>query len=289
VDRPPARAGGGRVGRHDEQQAGFGGAMTVSEGPAPEVPCFFVHVMRTGGSTFRTHLQQVFGARRVYPDTSVDLDLPAVEESTHNPFGHPIEDQAALDSYISVDKLRRIPVARRAEIRAYVGHFPFVVTELLDLELTTITLLREPVDRTLSQLRIAKQRRRQFADASLEEIYEDGFEFPFFIHNHQAKVFSMEVGDRLESVLDVIDVDERRLAVATANLEKVDVLGLQDRYRSFLADIERRFGWTLARQPDRNVSDGSREVSPAFRRRIEQDNAADVELYQHARRLLGER
>ena len=95
----------------------------------------------------------------------------------------------------------------------------------MGIDLMTVTLLRDPIERTISQLRTAKARRVRFADASLEEIYEDGFEFPFFIHDHQTKVFAMEPGDRLESVLDVIDVDDRRLAVAVANLEKVDVVG----------------------------------------------------------------
>ena len=181
---------------------------------------FFVHVMRTGGSTFKTVLQEHFGPSHVYPDTATDLDLASVAETTQNPFGHPIESQAALDSYISIDRLLRVPPERRAEVRAYVGHFPFVVTELMGIDLTTVTLLRDPVERTISQLRTAKARRVRFADASLEEIYEDGFEFPFFIHNHQCKVFAMERGDPLESVLDVIDIDDRRLAVAMANLDE---------------------------------------------------------------------
>ncbi|MGZ4784087.1 MAG: hypothetical protein ACXV5S_00320 [Acidimicrobiales bacterium] len=248
-----------------------------------------MHVMRTGGSTFRGLLQQQFGRAHVYPDTRTDLDLPAVAESTHNPFGHRIEDQAALDSYISIDRLLRVPDERRAEVRAYVGHFPFVVTELMGIDLVIVSLLREPVERTISQLRTAQVRRQKFADASLEEIYEDGFEFPFFVHNHQAKVFAMEPGDRLESVLDVVDIDERRLAVAKANLEKVDVLGLQDRYPAFLAEIGRRFGWQIEAPPDLTVTCGDQEVPASFRPRIAEAHAADIALVHHARRLLDQR
>ncbi len=247
---------------------------------------FFIHVMRTGGSTFKELLQAQLGATHVYPDVQTDLDLASVAATTHNPFGHPIETQAALDSYISIDRLLHIPPRRRAEVRAYVGHFPYVVTELMGIDLVTVTLVRDPIERTISQLRTAKARRARFADASLEEIYEDGFEFPFFIHDHQCKVFAMEPGDRLESVLDVIDIDERRLAVAVANLEKVDVVGVQDRYPAFLASIERRFGWRLPSRPSVNVSVGDLQVSESFRRRIGEDNAADVELYRHACRML---
>ena len=252
-------------------------------------PVFFIHVMRTGGSTFKTVLQERFGPSHVYPDTATDLDLASVAETTQNPFGHPIRSQAALDSYISIDRLLAVPPERRAELQAYVGHFPFVVTELMDIDLVTVTLLRDPVERTISQLRTAKARRVRFADASLEEIYEDGFEFPFFIHDHQSKVFAMQADDRLESILDVVDIDERRLALARANLEKVDVLGLQERYGEFLAAIEHRLGWRPPPRPDLNVSGGEPQISPSFRKRICDDNAADIELYRHACGLISQR
>ena len=258
-------------------------------GAGPLGAVFFVHVMRTGGSTFKTVLQEQFGPSHVYPDVATDLDLGSVAETTQNPFGHPIESQAALDSYISIDRLLRVPPERRQEVRAYVGHFPFVVTELMGIDLTTVTLLRDPVDRTISQLRTAKARRVRFADASLEEIYEDGFEYPFFIHNHQTKVFAMERTDRLESVLDVIDIDDRRLAVAKANLDAVGVVGLQGRYPEFLAAIEQRLGWRPPARPDSNVSVGEPRISPSFRARICEDNAADIELFRHACDLVSRR
>ncbi len=43
--------------------------------------------------------------------------------------------------------------ARRDEIRVVTGHFPLCVTELLDADFATFTVLRDPVERTLSYLR----------------------------------------------------------------------------------------------------------------------------------------
>ena len=43
--------------------------------------------------------------------------------------------------------------ARRDEIQVVTGHFPLCTTELLDADFTVITVLRDPVERTLSYLR----------------------------------------------------------------------------------------------------------------------------------------
>jgi hypothetical protein len=72
--------------------------------------------------------------------------------------------------------------------------------------------------------------------------------------------------------------------VAKTNLERVDVLGLQERFPEFLHEMERSYGWRFRGAGDCEVG-GASDVSPSFRRRIAQVNAADVEFYEHARRL----
>ena len=102
--------------------------------------------------------------------------------------------------------------------------------------------------------------------------------------------------DTTRAVLEWIDtplvwdvaVDERTLVQARRNLERVDLLGLHDGYDDFLARLGRHMGWTFDRQI--RVNRGSPiEVTPSFRRRIEEDNALDVELYEHACGLVGRR
>ena len=51
------------------------------------------------------------------------------------------------------------------------GHFPLCAAEVLGVPFTTFTLLREPVERTLSLLRHRRERRAGAGRASLEEIY----------------------------------------------------------------------------------------------------------------------
>jgi hypothetical protein len=227
---------------------------------------FFIHVMKTGGSTFVQHIHSNFGPDEVYPDPRLDPDVRKARTS--------------------IAYLRGLPPERLARIRIFRGHFPFVVTELLGFDFVTLSVLRDPVERTLSYLR----RRRELRDEhrSLDEIYEDPLLFPRFIHNHQTKMFALTREDDLETFFRVTEIDERRLRIAKGNLEKVDVLGLQEQFDDFLAELADRYGWRFTKRAKRHRS-REMDVSDSFRRRIADDNALDVELYDHARRLCEER
>ncbi len=229
---------------------------------------FFLHIMKTGGASLRQHVYANFPAGAVYPYKKLDPDMHAAN--------------------YDVAYLLGLPAERHATIQAYTGHFPFVVTELLPYDTFTFTILREPVARTISYLKHCKRYHDQHRDLSLEQIYEDEFFYPCFIENHQTKNFAMTTDDRMQSYMDPMDVDDRRLQIAKENLAKVDLVGVNDRYDEFVAQMRARFGWTFADLPDKRVGSERWEVDDALRRRIARDNAADVELYEYARRLADE-
>jgi hypothetical protein len=223
--------------------------------------------MKTGGATFRSHIYRNFAEGEVYP----------------------VPRQDDMQRAWLVDYVLSLPPERTARFRAYTGHFPFVVTELLGFELVRITMLRDPVERTISYLKHCKRYHEQHRDLALEEIYEDPFYFSCFVHNHQAKLFSMTRDDRLESYMDIIDVDDRRLEIAKANLEKVDVIGLSERSGEFADDMAARFGFRFKRVSNRRVSNENWDASSSLRRRIADDNAADLAFYEFAMQLYEQR
>lgn len=229
----------------------------------PDQRYFFVHVMKTGGATFRRHVYANFGDDEVFPDSRLDGDM--------------------RDANMDIEHLLTLPEERRAKIRAYTGHFPFVVTDLMNEDLVTLTILREPVSRTVSYLKHCKRHHKQHQHLTLDEIYDDPFFFPSFIHNHQAKVFSMTPDDKLESYMDVIEIDDERLETARRNIERVDVLGLNEHHAEFLAEVEERLGWEIKAVPDQRVSEEPWVASDDLRQRIAHDNAADLEFYEDVR------
>ncbi|MEO7157289.1 MAG: hypothetical protein ABI039_07005 [Vicinamibacterales bacterium] len=242
----------------------------MSEPASPRI--FFAHVMKTGGATFRQHVYNNYGPEEVYPDPQLDLK----PEDIYRP-------------NFRVSYLLALEPARRERIRAYMGHFPFAVAELLDIKPLILTILRDPVERTISYLKHCKRYHPQHRDLTLEEIYADPFYYPRFIENHQAKVFSMTPDDDIVSSWDVLKVDADRLRIACGNLEKVDVLGLHEHYGEFVEEIRSRLGWRIEDVANWHVSEEAAPVSDTFRGQIAADNAADMAFYQFARDLHARR
>jgi len=233
---------------------------------------FFIHVMKTAGTTFARQLQQQFPAEEIYPARGIDWRSPS-----------------DVEAYINIPRLLALAPERRSQIRVYTGHFPFMVRDLLDPGLATLTVLREPVDRTISILKQFKRREARFRDLPLEAVYDDRPIFRFFVENHQTKVFCLAPEDEEVAINCGMDIDDARYARARENLARVDAVGITEAYGDFLAEVRRRFGWW----PDgvdvdqrENVSTEDWDVAPSFRARIAADNRYDVELYEYARELI---
>jgi hypothetical protein len=237
---------------------------------------FYIHVMKTGGTTLLAHIRENLPADEVYPDPDVDI--------AHD------SSRPVMLRHLTLSYLRTIPEERRQRIRVYAGHFPYVARELLGEGLTTLTILRDPVERTISLLRQWCRNRPNLA-LSFEDAYELPEVFDRLVHNHQTKVFSMTTEDDPTGYMQVVDVDRERLALAKENLASVDIVGLTERYDDFLDLVTARFGWQVRREARMNAAppDDVLPVSLALRQRIAEDNAIDLELYEHATQLVDER
>jgi hypothetical protein len=224
-------------------------------------PLFFIHIMKTAGTSLRNVIRAHIDSTALYPSRDYDADMHEANES--------------------IRYLLSIPDERRNRVRAYMGHFPFVVTHMLGREVTTLTTLRDPIDRAISQLKHLRVWSPEHKDLSLEAIYEDPILQPCFLRNHQAKIFAFSEADKPETYRDVLEIDDRRLAMAKANLDRVDVVGVVERYDELLRAVAARFGW--AADPATRLRVGSRtDVPAALRRKIIDDNEADLDFYEYA-------
>lgn len=246
-------------------------AADASAGAEPSPPrrFFFVHVQKTAGTALFQRLRNEFGPDGVYPNES-DGDLLVVAPQ------------------IMVPQLLERWAARRDEIRVVSGHFPLCTVELLDAPFVTMTVLREPVERTLSYLRHHRVLTAEDRDKSLEEIYEDPFRFHGLIHNHMVKMFGMTAEEMNGGVLTHVEFTPEHLNRAKALLPTVDVIGVQEQFDEFCAEIVERYGIDLGDPRFANRTDPV-DVPESFRARIAEDNAMDVELYELARQLVAER
>ena len=220
---------------------------------------FFVHMQKTAGTALWRRLMQQFEPAATYPGPG-DGEPPV--------------------TVLSVDHLRERWRARRGEIQIVTGHFPLCTVELLHAPFTTITLLREPVERTLSYLRHHRETTPEDHDKTLEEIYADPLRFSI-LHNHMVKMLSLTREEMTDGMLTPVEFTAERLEWAKRRLASVDVVGFQEDFDAFCAELVARFGWKLGEPVLMNRSTPV-EVTAAFCERIARDNAYDVELYEHA-------
>ncbi len=228
--------------------------------PESDAPFFFLHVMKTGGTTLRGHIDNNFSREEVFPDPTVD--------------------DAMFAAKADIRYLQRLAPERLATIRIYSAHVPIGLTDRLHRSFTYLTLFRDPVDRTLSWLR-QRQRNHQ-PDESLEEIYDqDTVLRANYVDNHQVKQFAITAEDGAVNHLHPVEMDDARLRIARTNLERVSVVGFQDRFDDFLGQLHDRHGWRIGRVPDRNVGE-SQPAPVALRAKIDAENPYDREFYEWA-------
>jgi len=220
---------------------------------------FFQHIMKTAGTSFVTVL----------------------EANTDETFRYPgPKGQRRRLDYVLIDNLRAW-VLEHPETRVFFGHFPSVAGDIVRADVR-LTLLREPIGRIVSALHHFRRTDPRLHAMSLEEIYEDEYTSAFYLRNHQVKMFAMTPDDALESLMDVVEIDARRLAIAKQNLAAFDLVGFTQDYESFVDAVCKRFAWTVRPTARLQVGPSLPSIPPMLLRRIEADNAADIEFFEHA-------
>lgn len=229
---------------------------------------FLVHLQKTAGTTLIRRIRRQFAdPRAVYPHS---------------------DDGDGIARVISVEHLLSVWAARKQEIRVVTGHFPLCVSELLGGEFTTLTVLRHPLDRTVSYLRHHRRVTPADADLSLEQVYDDELRFHGLVHNHMTKMLSLLPEEMDKGALTRVAFTPERLERAKQRLAAVDIIGLQEDFESFWRRLATSFGWSVEDHVPRTVRPTT-GLPAELRDRILADNADDLELYEFASRLVADR
>ena len=223
---------------------------------------FFVHIMKTGGTTLHARLQRHFGDA-LYPRAR--LDGPDL-----------------ITAYMSVSHLLARLEARGDEIEIITGHLPLRTVDLIDGDVTTLTMLRHPVDRVLSQLRSIENG----ADKTLEERYDT---FLGRNNNNMTKMLALTPEEMKATLWTRTDLGPEELERAKGALAGMAAVGLLKRFEDFCDELTRRFGWDLGEPTARKNVSAPAEAPDELRSRIAEDNQLDMELYEFAEELVASR
>lgn len=238
--------------------------MTPAPAPTPAAPSvFFMHIMKTAGTSLAWNIRRNVPPEAVYPTGPLD--------------------DARTQRYWLLDEFDRVGPEERDRLRVFMGHFPFHANERFGAD-DVITVVREPVERTISHL-LHTQRMPGNEDRSLEELYEGIPAFPTPLVDYQVRQFALQPGDADSPPLAV---DEVRYRLALERLESVAVLGRTDRLGAFVDQLRARYGW---RHEDVRLQAAPHAVEAPDHlvRRIRRDCAADLAFYADACALLERR
>lgn len=227
----------------------------------PRPRYFFVHLQKTAGTALFKRLRFAFGEARVYP-------LPT--------------EQGTPEVVLGVDRMLARVHAPDADFAVVTGHFPLAAAARIGPDVRTFTVVRDPVERVLSFLRHQAEVEPRFAGWDLERIYEEPVSTGPLVADHMVRMLSMRPEEMTDGALSPVVLDDDRLRDACRNLtEHIDVMGLQEEFEVFCADLEAAFGWDLGPSVFMNRT-APAPASDALRRRIAADNRLDRQLYDHA-------
>lgn len=226
---------------------------------------------------------------------------------------HIIYDYFPVGTAAPVQTLSHLMQFDRHQIKHYRligGHYFYNVEPIFQRTPVYITMLRDPVSRTVSEYAHARRSREHYAHhkaatQSLREFVQDSSNLAMFTnaqvrylgqnHNIQGVYSSLSQQElsehKLERSLSEYApqglYDESALALAWDRLKALPFFGLQEHFDRSLDLICQKFGWGKPeRYQSHLVYPFANEVDPVTRSVIEKNTELDRELYRRAEALF---
>lgn len=244
----------------------------------------FIHIPKTGGHTLEAILERQYGGAALFfsrwgreyegpRGRAIGVFLKSVEASLPGKVYHPelLEDVAGRFLALSAE-------GRQATRVIWGKNLEWGLDDLLPVTLDTFTILRDPVDRVLSQYFFTVDYASKPAQVSLYEHIAAHVQ-----PNMQTLLMSGPHG------LDPQPEAEVMLARAKENLRSCQVFGMTEQFGESVLLLARAFGWNEVRYERRKVNRTRPRMTDIPRDvilRLAADNELDVALYRYAQGLF---
>lgn len=230
----------------------------------PEV--FFIHIMKTAGTSIRRMLMASMPHSLIYPN---DTDL----------------QQSESGQYPSLSEIsRQLGSGEIRKFRVLCGHYPFFMGEKIFENPTYVVFLRDPLARTISMIEHRKLQNPAYKNISYEQILDNKEFVATQLDNYQSKVFAFDGPQQCPNDVNVpFQLTAESFELALKRLEKVHVVGLTEHFDASMALIESHLGMTFHRQLHANQGNYNVDISAEAKEKILDMNTYDLLFYEHAR------
>ena len=229
-----------------------------------EETVIFLHLPKTAGTTLHRILD------REYPGSAVFT--------------------IGVDAHADIEQFYELPEAELEQVQLLRGHMPFGLHEHLPQAARYFTMLRDPIERVISNYYYIRRSPEHYLYPTLQATGWDlaallHSQLPVMLDNGQTRLLSGVWGD-----VGYGKMDESHLALAQRHLrDYFAVVGLQEQFDSSLLLMQKAFGWRRIEYQKRNVTrnrPAQETLSAETLAAIREANLLDLQLYEYARQLF---
>jgi hypothetical protein len=233
----------------------------------------FIHMPKAAGST----LQRI-------------IDRQYRDQKTFD-----IDGNGILRVQASIDRLRSLSEAERAEIRCVKGHVPFGVGQWLRSPVQYISMLREPVARAISDYNFAVSNPEHNL---YREVNEKGMSLLQYVEMRAqsglANLYTRLLSGCVnwENLALSGALSQNTLEGAKENVRKCAAVGITERFDESILLFKKKLGWSSCHYVRENVTPSIRvnrnQVSSDVEKAIKEYYLLDIELYQYCLEIFNE-
>jgi len=233
----------------------------------------FIHMPKAAGCTLQRIIDRQYRGQKTF-----DID------------GNGIANVQA-----SIDRLRSLSEAERAEIRCVKGHVPYGVGQWLQSPVQYISMLREPVARAVSDYNYAVSNPEH---TLYREVNEKGISLLQYVEmraqsgldNLYTRMLSGCVN--WENLMLSGALSQDTLEIAKDNVRKCAVVGITERFDESILLFKEKLGWSSCYYVRENVTPSIRinrnQVSSYVEKAIKEYYLLDIELYRYCLEIFDE-